>query len=142
MPTFMQDIEPVGDIQQGAQEVVIRPQGFYEYMLRPQPTRIQLSFQLRTGTNIYANITNVSPIYKTDPDGSVSTPLVTVAEMLSLDVALPEIDMSEVKRVSFVTEARFNQDAFELHHNTNQQAAVDVTLTFRQAFNPRVGTPA
>jgi hypothetical protein len=142
MPTFQQDVIPVGDISQGATELVIRPQGFYEYMLRPQPTRIQLSFQLRNGTNIYANITNVSPIYKTDPDGSVSTPLQTVAEMLSLDVQLPEMDMSEVKRVSFVTEARFNQDAFEILHKTNQQAAVDVTLTFRQAFNPRVGTPA
>lgn len=142
MPTFMNDMEPVADVSEGAMELVIKPQGFYEYMLRPQPTRIQLSFQMRSGENIYRTITNVSPIYKTDPDGSVSTPLVTVAEMLTVNTALPEIKLDDVKRLSFVTEARFNQDAFEILHRTNQQAAIDVTLTFKQAFNPRVGTPA
>ncbi len=140
-PTFMQDIIPVGDVPAGSMEIVIQAQGFYEYMLRPQPIRIQLNFQLRGGGSVYATITNVSPIYKTDPDGSVSTPLVIVAETLSVESALPEIKMAQVKRVSFVAETRFNQDAFEIKHLTNQQAAVDVTLTFRQAFNPRVGTP-
>lgn len=139
-PTFMQDIIPVGDVTLGDMEIKIKPQGFYQYMLRPQPVRIQLNFQLRQGGSVYAVITNVSPVYKTDSDGSVTTPLVIIAELLSVETPLPTIKMADVKRVSFVAETRFNQDSFELHHHTNQQAAVDITLTFKQALNTRVGT--
>lgn len=140
-PTFMQDIELQGDVPAG-DEITIRNQGFFSYMLRPQPIRLQLQFSFRDGSpSVYTVVTNVSPIYKKDPDGSNSTPLVQVAELLTVDPPLPAISLASLRRVSFVAETRFDQDVFELHHHTNQQAAVDVALVLRQNFNTRVGTP-
>jgi hypothetical protein len=141
-PTFMQDVMLVDDIPADAEDIIIMPQGFFNYMLRPQPMRIQLQFSFKNGSpSVYATIANVSPIYKTDPDGSVSTPLQIAAERLTMTEPMPAIAMADLKRVSFVVETRFEQDSFELHHHTNQQAAVDVALVLRQALNPRVGTP-
>lgn len=138
-PTFMQDVYLAGDVPEGAEEIVIQGQGFYEYMLRPQPIRLMLAFQFSNGSpTIYATITNVSPIYATDPDGSLSTPLRVVNELLSLDTVLPEIQAKSLHRISFVAETRFDQDAFELFHPTNQQAVVDCALVLRQAFNQRI----
>jgi hypothetical protein len=143
-PTFMQDVYVVDDeLPLNAQEIIIEPQGFYDYMLRPQPIRIQLAFQFYDGRpSVYTTITGVEPIYKKDADGSNSTPLQTVAEKLSIDPALPAIAMKDVKRVSFVAESRFDQDTFEIQHHSNQQSVIDVSIVMKQAFNPRIGTPA
>jgi hypothetical protein len=141
-PTFMQDVTLVDDIPADATEIVIENQGFYNYMLKPQPIRLQLQFSFKNGSpNAYTTIKDVTPIYKKDPDGSNSTPLVQVAELLEIDPPLPAIALKQLKRVSFVVETRFDQDSFELHHHSNQQSAVDVALILRQSFNPRVGTP-
>lgn len=137
-PTFMWDVALAGDIPAGALEVVVLTQGFTEYMLRPQPIRLQLCFQFSNGSpNIYATITNAMPIYRHDPDGSVSTPPQIVNDLLIVDQALPQINVKSLKRVSFVAETRFDQDTFELVHYTNQQTVVDCAAVFRQAFNQR-----
>jgi hypothetical protein len=143
-PTFMQDLYITNDeIPLNAEELVIEPQGFSEYMLRPQPIRIQLAFQFYDGRpSVYTTITATEPIYKKDADGSNSTPLQVVAEKLSIDPPLPAIFMKDVKRVSFVAESRFDQDTFEILHHSNQQSCIDVSIVMKQAFNPRIGTPA
>lgn len=138
MATHMQDVEPLGDIPAGSIDLLIRNQGFWQYMLRPQPIRVQLAFILRSGAQtLYRTITNVTPVYRTDPDGSLATPLVVVSELLTLDSELPQLALDDLRRVSFVAETRFAQDTFELLHATNSQAHVSTSLVFRQAMNPR-----
>jgi hypothetical protein len=127
-PTFMQDIEPVGDITGGV-ELEIQSQGFARSMLRPQPNRRQLVFQFRDGSpNLYRTITDA----RENRHG-----LTLESETLVLDAALPAIRMADLKRISFVCETRFAQDQFEIHHPTNGQAVIDVAVTLRQATNQR-----
>lgn len=139
MPTFMEDITLLGDILDGDTDVLIIPQGYAQYMLRPQPVRLQLAFQFRNGApTLYRVVTGVTEVYKTDPDGTVHTPPIIVGELLHMDQPMPDIKLSALRRVSFVSETRFAQDGFELLHSTNQQRAVSTSLVFRQAKNPRI----
>jgi hypothetical protein len=127
-PTFMQDIEPLDDIAGGV-ELEIRSQGFARSMLRPQPNRRQLAFQFRNGS---------STIYRTIIDAFENRHGLTLeSETLVLDSALPAMKLSDLKRISFVCETRFDQDQFEIHHPTNGQAVIDVAVTLRQATNQR-----
>jgi len=139
MPTFMQDVEIVGDIAADSVDLLIRAQGFKEYMLRPQPLRLQLSFQFRNGAQtLYRMVKDVTEVYKRNPNGEASFPLQIVAELPTLDSPMPAIEAGELKRVSFVVETRFAQDGFELFHPTNQQEVVQTSLVFRQAQNQRM----
>jgi hypothetical protein len=128
-PTFMQDIYPVGDVIGGTNELIVQPQGFRRSMLSPQPIRLQIAFQFRDGApTIYADIVNVQEVYQSRR---------LVAEVLTLAEPLPEITMTDLRRISFVCETRFAQDSFEIHHPTNGQAVIDVACVLRQATNPR-----
>lgn len=139
MPTFTQDIYPFGDIPADTIDLHIREQGYFQYMSRPQPLRLQLAFQFRNGSpTIYRLIKDVQPVYLTDPDGSLSTPLRIGSELLTLDEPMPAVALNELKRISFIVETRFAQDAFELFHPTNGQEFVETSLVFKQAQNPRI----
>jgi hypothetical protein len=128
-PTFMQDIEPVDDIAANTVELEIQSQGFVRSMLRPQPNRRQLAFQFRDGT---------PTIYRTIIDARENRHGLTLgSETLVLDAALPAIRLDDLKRISFVCETRFGQDQFEIHHPTNGQAVIDVSVVLRQATNQR-----
>lgn len=138
MPTFMQDIELDGPIAEGSADIRIQNQGFYDYMLRPQPIRLRLSFQFRNGTQtLYRTIENVQPLYKLNPNGEAAFPLQVVAELLTLDSPLPAMTQAQLKRISFLCETRFDQDNFEIRHPTNTQAVIETSLTFKQMLNQR-----
>lgn len=128
-PTYMQDIYPVSDIASGTREVKIEPQGFRKSMISPQPVRLQLAFQYRDGTpTIYATVADVL-------ETRIGNKL--VAETLVMVDPLPAITLSDLKRISFVCETRFEQDSFEIYHPTNGQVVIDVACVLRQASNPR-----
>lgn len=134
MPTFMNDVQIIGDVPPDTEQLMIEPQGYAKYMLRPQPLRLQLAFIFKDATpTVYRLITGVEEIYRTD-----SNPPIVIAELLTLDSPLPAIELKQLKRVSFIVETRFAQDSFEIYHRTNQQRAIETSLVFRQAQNPRV----
>lgn len=138
MPTFMWDVQPGGDIPANTTDLVIANQGFFEYMAKPQPLRVQLAFQFRNGSQtLYRIVENVSPIYKTNESGLPAFPLQIVAELLTLNEPLPAIALRQLKRVSFVPETRFAQDSFEILHPTNGQKQVRTALVFQQGLNLR-----
>lgn len=127
-PTFMQDIYPLTDIDDNTTELIIRPQGFRRAMDTPQPVRLQLAFQYRDAPTIYGDVKDVREVYQS---GRLT------AEVLILAAPLPAITLSDLKRISFVCETRFNQDSFEIYHPTNGQAEVEIACVLRQATNPR-----
>lgn len=138
MPTFTWDVEPLGDILSNSQDLMIAPQGFFDYMRAPQPIRLQLSFQFTNGSQtLYRTITGVTQVFKTNANGQIAYPPQTVAELLTLDTPLPAIMLRALRRVSFVVETRFAQDNFEILHRTNMQKNIQTSLVFRQARNPR-----
>lgn len=127
-PTFMQDIYPVGDINANTTELIVAPQGFRRAMDTPQPVRLQLAFQFRDAPTIYADVVDVREVYQSSR---------LTAEVMELAQPLPAITLSELKRISFICETRFEQDTFEIHHPTNGQAMIEVACVLRQATNPR-----
>lgn len=139
-PTFMADLVPLGDIVAGDQ-LLIRPQGFVQTMARPQPIRLRLSFQFKNESpTLYATILSATPIYKMNANGEAASPLQIVAEAFNLDTVLPNIDLRDLERISFLCETRFDQDTFELHHHNNadrDKHRVDLAFALRQTTNPR-----
>jgi hypothetical protein len=126
-PTFMSDVYPLGDI--GGNELMIHDQGFRVAMMRPQPLRMLLAFQFYGGApTLYAAITDATAIYNG---------LRVTAEKLTLDTPLPEIKLADLKRISFVTETRFDQDQFEIHHHSTHQTVVDVAIVLHQFTDKR-----
>jgi len=128
--TFMNDVEPVGDIP-GGDTLVVQPMGFARYMAQPQAVRLLLGFQFYEGGQI---------IYRTVKSAQELRPNLTspvTAEQLTLDSPLPAIKLSTLKRISFVSLTRFDQDQFEIFHPTNGQVAIDVSLVLRQFGNAR-----
>jgi len=126
-PTFTHDVYPLGDTISG-DLVLIENQGFRAAMAVPQPLRIRLAFQFYDGTTLYRDIVDARTIY----DG-----LRTVAEEIKFDTALPEIEVKSLKRISFVSDTRFDQDQFEIHHHSSNQVAVDVAIVLRQFTDKR-----
>ena len=126
-PTFMADVYPLGDVIEG-ETMLIQNQGFRAAMNVPQPLRIRLAFQFYDAPTIYRDIVDAHTIY----DG-----LKTVAEEVKFDEPLPEIEVKSLKRISFISDTRFDQDSFEIHHHSSNQVAVDVAMVLRQFIDKR-----
>lgn len=141
-PSFTHDIEPQNDIAENTINLLIEPMGYWQYMARPQPIRLTMGIMMvDESPTVYRRIETIAPVYKLDADGVVAVPPQIIGEIMTLDESLPEIFLYEIDRISFVSETRFDQDTFELHHVVNGQRAVELSLTFRQAQNPRKGIP-
>lgn len=137
-PSFMQDVMLDGAVADGTTELLIRPQGFTSSMRAPQSTRTMLAFSFDNGSQtLYRTVTSVYERYKRNPNGQVAFPKQVIGEVLVLDSPLPAIEPLDLKRISFVSETRLDQDVVEIQHNTNQQRVTDVTLMLRQAINKR-----
>lgn len=66
-----------------------------------------------------------------------AAPASVVAERFTLDSPLPAMPKHEVGRISFISEARLDQDTVELFHRTAGSRGVEVTLAIRQFHNRR-----
>lgn len=136
-PTFQADLEALEDIDGLTPTLQVRNVGLSQYMSRPQPVRLMIALQYRDGDvdTIYRTITQAAPLVLGEQA------MHAAAEILYLNEALPPTRLSEIKRISFVSESRFEQDTFELHHVTNGSKAVEASVVIRQNYNTRVGAP-
>lgn len=127
-PTFTDDVYPLGDVISGT-EILIHNQGFRAAMAVPQPLRIRLAFQFYDAPTIYRDLVDA----RTVRDG-----LKAVAEVIELDEALPEIEVKSLKRISFISDTRFEQDQFEIYHHSSNQVVIDVAIVLRQFTDKRI----
>lgn len=140
--SYTDDVRPQGNIVDGTIDLHIEPMGYWQYFDRPQPLRLTLAFDMRDNApTLYRRIVTGYAVYKTDGHGAVIKPAQIISEVLTLDAALPEIDLAELVRISFITETHFDQDEFELHHVVAGQEVVELALALRQAQNPRKAIP-
>lgn len=137
MPTFTNDITPLGDIADGTTDLLIENIGYWAYMQRPQPVRLTLAFFFENAPTLYRQVLTGYDIYKVDENGDIIVPYQITAEVLQLDEALPAIALHDILKISFISETRFDMDEFELHHNTADQRTVELSLACRQGQNPR-----
>lgn len=137
-PTFATDITPLGDIADGTTDLLIENIGYWAYMSSPQPVRLTMAFIFPDAPTIYRRILTGYEVYLIDVDGNVVIPHQITAEVLQIDAPLPAIALSDLTKISFIAETRFDMDEFELHHNTADQHSVELSLALRQAKNPRL----
>lgn len=124
MPTFTADIFPVTDL--GGSQFDAEMNGFNEYMKEPQEARLIIAVDFKDGRpSVYRTIVNIDPVNQTVP------PYRQVAERFTVDQPMPPILKREIERVSFVVPSRFDQDAFELKHYSDNSSAVSTVLVTR-----------
>ena len=124
MPTFTADIFPVTDL--GGSQFDAEMNGFNEYMKEPQEARLIIAVDFKDGRpSVYRTIVSIDPVNQTVP------PYRQVAERFTVDQPMPPILKREIERVSFVVPSRFDQDAFELKHYSDNSSAVATALVTR-----------
>ena len=118
------DIEPVGAL--GGSYFDAKPSGYWHAMQKAQDSRIMLAFIFKDGRpTIYRRITDVAPLSATGPFWKMT------GERFFLHIPLPAFDASDLERVMFVMPCRFDQDAFEIRHHTDDARAVSSSIVLR-----------
>ncbi len=126
VPTFMADIHPTTDITGDTFDAM--PNGFSDYMTEPQEARRIIGIVFNDGRpTVYRTIIGVAPVL------SGVSPFRQVAERFVVDQMLPPILKQDIERIMFVVPARFDQDSMELHHATDDSAAVATSLVVRSS---------
>jgi hypothetical protein len=125
-PTYTDDVQPIGDIPAGQDHFDIYPSGLWETTQTRQFSRRTLGFFFKDDSPpFYRTVEAVAPMGLSGPPYSMT------AERLYVDQHMPPIDMSRIKRISWMQAVRFDQDAFELHHLVDSSAVVRATLVFK-----------
>lgn len=124
MMTYTDDIELSADVSSANAWIDVRDSSYSEYMEFQQPVRLMV------GVWTYERGWIIRVITGADPG------------RLHLNSPLPSLQRYEIRRICFVTPARFAQDSVELQHVTAESSVVTTRLMFRQIFNKRLAVPA
>lgn len=127
VPTFLNDIEPLGTTLSGT-EFEAKPNGFSDYYDAPQEARQIIGIDFSDGRpSIYRTISGIAAV-----PGTVA-PYRPAAEAFVLTEPLPPIEVRDIERVSFIVPARFDQDVFEIFHPTADCVVCSSSLVTRSA---------
>lgn len=126
VPTFMEDLQLVDDLDSGATAITTFNSGFIQCG-GPRGDRMDIMIET-LNARYYRRITNTA--YDADRN-----------EILGLDAPLPAaIKADNVVRISFMTLMRLNQDAIDIVHQTDDAGFATAQATFRSAPDTRVPT--
>lgn len=115
LPTFTNDVLLKQDIT--GVSWVCHNIGFSKYMRSPMLSRRTLQLVRKSGEY---TIYEIQSCVESSP----------TTEVFTVDSFAEDIPMSDVVRISFIMEVRFDQDAFELTHYTDNLSAVEVPMVF------------
>ena len=119
MPSFTHDVTPSAD--PAGSVFYAAPAGLSEYFNQPQQSVVVLAMCYRDGRPAqYRTVTSVVR------DGD--------HELITLDVAIASLSRHELSRVQLIVPSRFEQDAFELHHQTDACRAVATSVVTRSSL--------
>lgn len=124
MLTYTDDVRLSADISGEDAWIDVEDSSYAEYMEIAQPVRLML------GVWAYGRGVIVRTITGADPG------------RLYLNEPLPPLERYEIRRICFLTPARFAQDAVELQHITAESTVITSRLIFRQLYNKRQMLPA
>lgn len=126
MPSMSHDVEPVGTI--GGTTFLAEPMGFSEFMEIPQDARVMLTIEFNDGRPpLYRKILSVEGL------GADDAPYRVLNERFTVDQAIPVVTRAEIERISFIMPMRFDQDAFEIHHNVSDGKASSAAVVMMSA---------
>jgi hypothetical protein len=117
--TGTHDLEPLGEIGDAAR-LDVAPIGYASLFNVPQDARRAIAIYLNDGsTPIYREILNIEARSGFD--------------RMTLNASIPAMTRSQVDRISFLMPVRFDQDAFEIEHVTDDLKAVRSSVTVRSS---------
>lgn len=124
MMTYTDDIEIAEPISHENDWIAVEDSSYSSYMDHPQPVRLLIGLWTYQHGWLIRAITGVEPgrFYINEP--------------------FPTLERHEIRRVCFVTPARFAQDSIELQHVTAESSVITTRLLFRHLFNKRLMLPA
>ncbi len=126
VPTYVNDIETVGDID--GPDFDAKPNGLSDYFLGPQDARKIIGIFFKDGRpTLYRTIMGIASMPGT------TAPFRPDAERVTLDADLPPILKREIDRISFVVPSRFDQDTIELFHAVSDCAALSASVVTRSS---------
>lgn len=126
LPTFKSDLKLAASALSGSTQIVVENVGL-NYCNVPTSGRDHLAIHLKNGTTILREILDVDP---------GTTP---ATEKVDLDSAVGlALSPGQVRKISFLDTARFDQDEFDLQHFTDSKGYTEATAVFRTFKNSRV----
>lgn len=128
LPTFAADFDLLDGILAGDTTLRVKLCGFTSFG-GPQVGKSDIRIELRDGSSLYARITGSA----FDDEGNE---ILSLSDGLSQDVA-----RQMVRRVSFMTIARLDQDQIEIAHETDETGVSLSTLAFRSTPENRSAFP-
>lgn len=124
LPTFAADVWPAEDVN--GNSFLARSSNFWETVQTRQNGRYMLGFYFKDGARpIYREVSAVEPVQLEGPPYTMTGERYHVAE------PLPPIDLARIQRVSWVEVVRFDQDTFELQHETDESRVVEIGVVTR-----------
>jgi hypothetical protein len=116
LPSQMDDLTMVANRASGDTYITIERVGMVDFGI--QPDRQDIQIELKSGTILRRRINSVAAISST-------------VERLNLDSALGvEVTSAGVRRISFLSIVRLDQDAIEINHVTDQDGVSESTTVF------------
>lgn len=124
LPTFKADLKLMASAGSGATQIVVEKAGLV-YTGVPNSGREYIAIRHNSGT-IYRKIT------------SVVAGTTAGTEKVNLDAPLGlALSAGQVRKISFMDAARFDQDDFEIHHHAGIDGLHECSATFRNFVNTR-----
>jgi hypothetical protein len=118
MPSFTADLQAV-EIDAGT--LIAKPTSYWENMRVSQQSKQWIAVVFKDGLPpLFRKIASVEPVDLTGP------PYQMTGERFTFTKAMPPLNLADIRRIQFVSPARFDQDTFELHHHVDDSAAVSV----------------
>ena len=119
LPTFKADLTLKASAGSGATQIVVENVGL-NYVNAPTSGRDHLAIMLKNGTVICREIIDVDP------------GVTDATEKIDLDAPIGlALSPGQVRKISFLDRARFDQDSFEIVHHTESVGLSEVNTVFR-----------
>lgn len=138
--SFADDLVPLYPVIDEGIYLVTKPMGAGRFFTRIQSARSYIGITLygEDRPSIVRKIVAVEKQF-TDQFGlDVDYQTNFWYDRFQLDTALPELQASQVLRISFISQARFDQDNFELSHRTNISKAIRSSAAVRMLGQRRM----
>jgi hypothetical protein len=138
--TYTHDIEPYANVIEASDILLAKPMGGGMFYRVHPSSRTHIGITL-VGQNTPAYFRRIIAVEKQYADSAgldVNYETDVWYDRFRLDAVLPALTRSQIARISFVSEARFDQDSFEIQHVSNTSVAIKTACVIRQLGERRM----
>lgn len=132
--TYTHDIEPYNSMIEASDVLLAKPMGGgLFYRVHPSArTHLGITLVGQDSPSIFRKIIAVEKQYTDTAGLEVNYETDVWYDRFKLEAVLPALTRSQIARISFVSEARFDQDSFEIEHVSSSSVAIKTACVIRQ----------